>query len=398
VTRGGLRARRRVSDPEHRLYDLRVCIVYDCLFPYTIGGAERWYRNLAERLAASGHEVVYLTLRQWPRGERPDIPGVRVIAVGPRLELYANGRRRLLPPIVFGAGVFVHLLRRRRRYDVVHTASFPYFSVLAAALLRRYRLVVDWHEVWSRDYWREYLGRAGVVGWSIQRRCARVRQTAFCFSRLHANRLRELGLRGEPHVLEGEYAGPPGTAPLPAELVVVFAGRQIPEKQVPALVRALPRAQELVPGLRARIFGDGPDHARLLELVHELGLGGSVELPGFVAAGVVEAALRSALCLVLPSRREGYGLVVVEAAARGVPSVVVSGADNAAVELVEDGVNGFISPTAQPDDLAEAIARVHAGGDDLRRSTADWFRRNETRLSLAHSLETVLRAYETGVT
>ena len=30
---------------------MRVCIVYDCLFPYTVGGAERWYRNLAERLA-----------------------------------------------------------------------------------------------------------------------------------------------------------------------------------------------------------------------------------------------------------------------------------------------------------------------------------------------------------
>ena len=100
--------------------------------------------------------------------------------------------------------------------------------------------MVDWHEVWSRDYWREYLGRAGVVGWRVQRRCARVRQTAFCFSRLHAQRLRELGLRGEPQVLEGEYAGPAGTeSPCPDEPVVVFAGRHIPEKRVPALVRAL---------------------------------------------------------------------------------------------------------------------------------------------------------------
>ena len=31
---------------------MRICLVYDCLFPYTVGGAERWYRNLAERLAA----------------------------------------------------------------------------------------------------------------------------------------------------------------------------------------------------------------------------------------------------------------------------------------------------------------------------------------------------------
>ena len=47
---------------------MRICLVYDCLFPHTVGGAERWYRSLAERLAADGHEVTYLTLRQWDRG------------------------------------------------------------------------------------------------------------------------------------------------------------------------------------------------------------------------------------------------------------------------------------------------------------------------------------------
>src|SRR6478735_8961017 len=112
---------------------VRICLVYDCLFPFTVGGAERWYRNLAERLAAEGHEVTYLTLRQWDGSDPPAIPGVRVVAAGPRMALYAGpGRRRILPPLVFGLGVFGHLLARGRRYDVVHTASFPYFSLLAA--------------------------------------------------------------------------------------------------------------------------------------------------------------------------------------------------------------------------------------------------------------------------
>src|SRR5829696_3060055 len=191
---------------------MRICLVYDCLFPYTVGGAERWYRNLAERLAADGHDVTYLTLRQWERGSAPDLPGVDVRAVGPRMALYDEGRRRIVPPLVFGAGVLAHLLRRGRGYDVVHTASFPYFSLLAAGLLRpvlRFRLVVDWHEVWSRAYWREYLGRVGgAVGYGVQLLCVRVPQRAFCFSRLHAARLIDEGLRGEPVVLEGEYAGP----------------------------------------------------------------------------------------------------------------------------------------------------------------------------------------------
>src|ERR1700693_2072944 len=132
---------------------MRICVVYDCLFPHTVGGAERWYRNLAERLAVDGHEVTYLTLRQWEGDAGPDLAGVDVRAVGPRMRLSAGpGRRRVLPPLVFGAGVLWHLLRRGRRYEVVHTASFPYFSLLAAAFARRagrYRLVVDWHEVWT---------------------------------------------------------------------------------------------------------------------------------------------------------------------------------------------------------------------------------------------------------
>src|SRR5215213_5077951 len=237
---------------------LRVCLVYDCLFPHTVGGAERWYRNLAERLSAVGHDVNYNTLRQWERGEGAEVPGVDVRAVGPRMELYARGgRRRIFPPLVFGIGALWHLLAHGGRYDAVHTASFPYFSVLAAAAarpVRGFNLVVDWHEVWSREYWREYLGPAGAVGWRVQALCARVRQRAFCFSRLHAARLLEIG-GPEAELLEGEYAGAlERPAPQPAEPLVVFAGRHIPEKNVPAIVPAVAAARRRLPDLRCEIF------------------------------------------------------------------------------------------------------------------------------------------------
>jgi glycosyltransferase involved in cell wall biosynthesis len=379
---------------------MRICIVYDCLFPWTVGGAERWYRNLAERLAAHGHEVTYLTLRQWEAGDEPDVPGVSVRAVGPRLALYGrDGRRRVLPPLLFGAGVAWHLLRRGRRYDVVHTASFPYFSLLAAGLLRplgRYGLVVDWHEVWSRRYWREYLGRVGgAIGHAVQRACVRLPQRAFCFSRLHRDRLVEEGLRGTPRILEGEYAGdltPP--EPNAAEPVVVFAGRLIPEKRAPAVVPAVGRARAVLPALRGTVFGDGPERADVLAAIAREGLDGVVQAPGFVGAAEVEDALRTALCMVLPSRREGYGLIVVEAAARGTPSIVVAGEDNAAVELVEEGVNGTIAASASPEDLAAAIVRVHEGGHALRERTCAWFAANARRLSLDGSLDAVVAGYD----
>jgi glycosyltransferase involved in cell wall biosynthesis len=379
---------------------MRVCVVYDCLFPHTVGGAERWYRNLAERLADEGHEVTYLTLRQWDRGERARIDErVRVVTAGPRMALYTDdGRRRILPPLVFGLGVLAHLLRARRRYDVVHTASFPYFSLLAAAAARRpggYSLIADWHEVWSRGYWHEYLGRlAGEVGYRVQVLCARRRQRAFCFSRLHARRLREEGLHGEVTVLEGEYAGSlQAPTAVPAERVVVFAGRMIPEKRAPAGVAGVAEARRRIEGLRGVFFGDGPERDAVLAAIASADADGAIAAPGFVPAEEIDAALERALCMLLPSSREGYGMVVVEAAARGTPSIVVAGADNAATELVEEGVNGFVAPSADAQAIATAIESVDEGGLALRQATAQWFAANAQRLSLESSLRVVLAAY-----
>jgi glycosyltransferase involved in cell wall biosynthesis len=392
---------------------MRICIVYDCLYPYTVGGAERWYRNLAERLAADGHDVTYLTLRQWGRGERPELtpgPGadgrVRLVAVGPKLDLYTGGRRRILPPLAFGLGVLWHLLRRGRKYDVVHSASFPYFSLLAAGAARRlwrFELVVDWHEVWSRSYWREYLGTVGgAIGYAVQLLCARLPQRAFCFSELHAERLREEGLRGEVIVLRGQYQDalrPSSAAPqaIPAgkdsEPLVVFAGRLIPEKRVTLGVAAVAAAAPRIPGLRGVFYGEGPDRPRLTEAIAGYGLGERVCAPGFAATEELESDLRRALCMLLPSRREGYGKVVVEASASGTPSIVVAGEDNAATELIAEGVNGLIVEHPDADEIADAIVRVHDAGRAMRASTARWYQANAHELSLQASLQKVLASY-----
>jgi glycosyltransferase involved in cell wall biosynthesis len=409
---------------------MRVCVIYDCLYPYTIGGAERWYRNLAERLAAEGHEVTYLTLRQWERGEQLDLdPRVHVVSAGPRMALYTTGgRRRILPPLRFGLGVFVHLLRRGRRYEVVHCCSFPYFSLLSAALLRPvmgFGLVVDWFEVWSRSYWLDYLGGiGGRVGALVQRLCALVPQRAFCFSELHARRLREEGLRGPVTVLRGLYRGPAdetalaavegaeaerdvegerdaeGDAPAagagaghPGGPLVLFAGRMIAEKQVPLGVEAIGLAARQVQGLRGELLGDGPERGAVLRRIAELGLSETVTAPGFAPSETLDGEMRRAMCVLLPSRREGYGMVVVEASARGVPSVVVAGEDNAATELIEEGVNGTVAPDSEARSVAEAIVRIHRGGEALRESTARWFAENAESLSLEHSLKLVLESY-----
>lgn len=379
---------------------MRVCLVYDCLFPHTVGGAERWYRDLAERLCAEGHDVTYLTLRQWKRGEHAEIDErVRVVTAGPHLALYTDsGRRRILPPLVFGVGVFAHLLRHGRRYDVVHTCAFPYFSLLAASSLRAlmgFGLVVDWFEVWSRSYWHDYLGGiGGRIGELVQRACARVPQRAFCFSELHAQRLRGEQLNGPITVLRGLYPGSAQpAAPRPAEPIVLFAARLIPEKQVTLAVAAMAQAARRIEGLTGEFLGAGPERAALDAAIVEHGLQGIVTARGFAATETVDTEMRRATCMLVTSRREGYGLVVVEAAARGTPSVVVAGEDNAATELIEEGVNGTIATHSDPEAVADAIVRVYQAGLGMRESTVRWFAENADWLSLESSLRTVLESY-----
>jgi glycosyltransferase involved in cell wall biosynthesis len=378
---------------------MRICLVYDCLFPWTVGGAERWMRAVAEALAAAGHDVTYLTRQQWADGEEPEIPGVRVVAVSPYEELYgADGNRTIGQALRFGRGVGRHLAAHRGAYDVVHVSTAPFFGLLAAGLVRRYgryRLASDWFEVWSDAYWREYLGPVkGRVAALVQRTCARLRQEAFCSSLLHARRLKELGLRGEPTVLRGMWTGPTEPqAPRPAEPLAVFAGRMIPEKHAPAVVPAVLAARERIPELRATIFGDGPQLGDVRTAIAAAGAQDVIDAPGFVEAQRLEDTMARAACLILPSTREGYGLVVVEAASMGVPSVLVDAPDNAATEHIVEGVNGFVAPDLSPGALADGIVAAVRGGDALRASTVGWFAEQAEQLSIRTAIAQVLARY-----
>lgn len=381
---------------------MRVCIVYDCLFPWTKGGAERWYRVLADELVRTRHEVTYLTRLQWVEGDEPDIAGVRVVPVSAGGGLYgADGSRRIGAAMAFTRGVIVHLARHRRDYDVVHVCEVPVMTVPAVrvALLGSGALMgVDWLEVWSAQYWRQYLGTPkGTIAALVQRAAAWSSPLAFPISEHTARKLRAQGLCGEMHVMPGLVYESLTTEPTlvpPPTPHVVYVGRHIPDKRVTTIPGAVAAARETLPGLTATVLGDGPSRPDVLAEVERLGLQDVVRVPGFVSQETMDAAVRASTCLLFPSAREGYGLVVVEAAARGTPSVVVAGEDNSAAELVADGVNGMVTTSPNPEVLAAAVVRTHEGGAGLRASTARWFADGVERRSVRNSARTIMDVYQ----
>ena len=107
----------------------------------------------------------------------------------------------------------------------------------------------------------------------------------------------------------------------------------------------------------------------------------AVELCGFAAWEEVAAAFARGRVLVLPTMREGFGLAVLEAAAQGLPSVLVRERDNAAVELIAEGRNGRVVEHADAGAIAAAVLSL-AGDPGIHRSTRAWYEEASRRFDV----------------
>ena len=386
---------------------MRICIVYDCLFPYTVGGAERWYRNLAERLAAEGHEVTYLTLRQWERGERPRAsPGVRVVAVGPRMALYTAGAApAILPPLVFGLGrapapAAPRAPLRRRAHRVV--------PVLLAARRRRRaaaRGATGSSSTGSRSG-RAPTGAstsaapAGAVGWRGPAAVRAGPAARVLLLRLHAARLREEGLRGDVTVLRGRVRGRRRrrlAERAPSRRSSSSPAGTSRRSACPRVVPAIARGARADPGAARRDLRRRPrarrGAARAIAAHGPRGRRSTRRASSTRERSRRRCAARCACCCPRGARATGWSSSRRPRA--GTPSVVVAGADNAAVELVEEGVNGVVAPSAdRPRTSPPRSSRRTTGAPRCARRRRRGSRRQREGLSLEASLDAVLGAYD----
>lgn len=182
----------------------------------------------------------------------------------------------------------------------------------------------------------------------------------------HTDFLRYLGFRRR-EVIEGYDcvgldrvralgAHPPAPdGPAYAARPFVFVGRLVPKKNVLTLIDAFASYVSLAGDAARRlvIVGGGPEDAAVRERIRQAGVSALVDMPGFLQADGVAAALSGAVALILPSREEQWGLVVNEALAFHLP-VIVSSNVGARDRLVHNLINGFV---IEPDGV-EGFARA----------------------------------------
>ena len=240
----------------------------------------------------------------------------------------------------------------------------------AAALVARtgVPVIVELHGDW-RTFARLYgspLRRAAarvvdaVGGWAV-RHAAAVRTVSPYTSRLAREAGREVAAEFPAYMDLGPFAGP--VQPLPEQTTALFIGVLEPYKNIDGLAAAWRRAKPQLPDAGLRLVGSGTRTDIPESLVRD---GLATWEPRLDTNGIV-GALDESSVLVLPSRSEGMGRVVIEAQLRGRP---VLGSDVGGIpDLVTDGVDGVLVEP-DPDALAASLVRLLADPAEIARLAA----------------------------
>ena len=339
---------------------MKIAYVYDAVYPWIKGGAEKRIYEISKRLVERGHEVHLFGIKWW-EGEKEMVrDGVYLHGIGKWDNLYVNGRRSIKEGLFFG---FKTLTRLKGDFDVIDCQEFPYFSCFSAkvhSVVKRSHLVITWHEVWG-DYWFEYLGKKGIFGWSVEKLTTKLTEGNVAVSERTKRDLERIGVKGDVQVIPNgiDFGEIEKIKASEEESDIIFTGRLIKEKNVDVLSRAINLVREEIPDVKCMIIGDGPEKKDLEKLTLDLDLENNIKFMGFLENyDDVISYMKSSKVFVLPSTREGFGIVALEANACGLPVVTVNHERNAVCDFITEG-NGFICELSEE----EIVKKIFMGLD-----------------------------------
>jgi glycosyltransferase involved in cell wall biosynthesis len=357
------------------------------------GGSEAYLARIGAQLAASGVAVTLRTARYAGAPRREVVDGVRISRAGGHYSVYIWALLAMA-----GARIGLGPLRGARPDVVVDTQNGLPFM---ARLVYGRRVAVLVHHC-HREQWPvagPFLGRLGwfVESWLSPR--VNRRNQYVTVSLPSARDLVALGVRDERIAVvrngldeapEQTLAGPRGAAPR-----VVVLSRLVPHKQIEDALDAVAALRPRMPGVHLDIVGDGWWRERLVEHVQRLGIADAVTFHGHVDDVTKHHVLQSSWLQLLPSRKEGWGLAVVEAAQHGVPTVGYRSSGGLCDSIV-DGVTGLlVDSRAELVDRLEQLLRDPVLRDELgtkARARSGEFSWTQS----ADAMRSVLEAVQTG--
>lgn len=324
------------------------------------GGSETYLQRIGAQLAASGTEVTLRTAR-YPGAAREEVvDGVHVQRRGGSYTVYVWAGLAMA-----AARVGLGPLRRVRPDVVVDTQNgLPFLSRLVYGR----RAVVLVHHC-HREQWPVAGPVMSRIGWFVESRLAPRLYRRNQYVTVSLPSARDLAVLGVPAdhiavVRNGVDAAPGESLSVPRSSTprVVVLSRLVPHKQIEDALDVIAALRGRIADLHLDVLGDGWWSQRLIGYAAELGISDAVTFHGHVDDTTKHAVLQRSWVHVLPSRKEGWGLAVVEAAQHAVPTIGYR-SSGGLTDSVVDGVTGVL--VDGPADLADALERLLT--DDVLR-------------------------------
>jgi glycosyltransferase involved in cell wall biosynthesis len=341
----------------------RIALVASSAFPNP-GGVEQHVRHVARELAARGHAVEVWTVARdgVPRRDLVDDVPVRWLpAPLPARSAGALGGFARRAPRAWS--LWADAVRSFRP-SLLHVQCFGPNGVYASALSRRFRIpmAVSSHGETFMDE-DDVFGQSALLRSALRTAIARSDFVTGCSEYALADLRARFGLEGGHVVFNGvepldggSVAGADGASTAPAtEPTVLAVGRLVRVKGFDLLLEAFARAS-LPHGTRLVIGGDGAERADLEASARRLGVADRVEFLGRLDPSDVARAMAGASLLVVPSRVEAFGIVVLEGWRAGLP--VIATDHGGPVEFVSHLHDGYLVDPEDPDALGRALEEV----------------------------------------
>lgn len=336
---------------------MKFCMILEFFVPHYNGGGERRYYELTKRLVQLGHEVDVLTMKLDGVDDHEVIDDVNVYHIGP---VVRNPPIRTKSDfILYGKSVLGWL--RSHKYDVIDAQS--YSPLLPASIYSKmsntpiigtiYDTSTNNNDQWLQSSTIASMAEKVLVKMPFNKILTISKAT-------RKSLIKDFNVDSDKINLIYIGVDLDGIDKVKCTRKsndrILFVGRLVPHKHVDHLLRILNNIKDKYPDVHLVIVGKGVEKENLTRYIEDNNLGDYVEFMQDLSNEELIYQMKLANVLVLPSTREGFGMVLSEANACCTPTVCY--ASGGVVEVVDDEKTGYLVKPEDVDALEERIEYI----------------------------------------